>query len=186
MKHSYTVEDILSLYDERGDRNYGERISQSQHALQCAGLAKKERASDVMVAAALLHDVGHLIADLQDEHRFDIEIDDDGHESLGARVLAPIFGQEVARPVALHVMAKRWRCTTDPAYYETLSPTSRATLQVQGGLLSPGVAKRFEAHPGFKSALLLRSWDDEAKVDGLDSGKIRDYEELLTSLSSAR
>ena len=75
-----------------------------------------------MVAAALLHDVGHLIADLQDEHRFDIEIDD-GHESLGALALAPIFGPELARPGALHVMAKRLRCKTDPTYYQSLSPT---------------------------------------------------------------
>ncbi|MFZ1062123.1 MAG: HD domain-containing protein [Acidimicrobiales bacterium] len=161
-------------------------MSQTEHALQCAALAQKDGAPDTLVVAALLHDVGHLLADLQQEDRFDIEIDDDGHEGLGARALAPIFGQEVARPVALHVMAKRWRCTTDPEYYEHLSATSRATLLAQGGLLSADVAKRFESHPGFKSAVALRNWDEQAKVEGLDSGKIRDYEELLTRLASAR
>ena len=186
MKNNYTTEDLLSLYEEKGDGHYGERISQTEHALQCADLAKKDGAPEPLIIAALLHDVGHLLADLQNEERFDVELDDDGHEGLGARVLAPLFGQEVARPVALHVMAKRWRCTTDPDYYESLSATSRATLQALGGLLSPDVAKRFEAHPGFESALALRSWDEKAKVEGLDSGKIRDYEELLTRLSFAR
>lgn len=186
MKRTYTVEDLLSLYEEKGDGHYGEQISQTEHALQSAALAKKDRASDAMIAAALLHDVGHLLADLQNEDRFDIEIDDDGHESLGARVLGPIFGQKVAQPVALHVMAKRWRCTTDPNYFESLSPTSRASFTAQGGLLSPDVAKRFETHPGFKGAIALRAWDEDAKVEGLDAGKLRDYEELLTRLSSAR
>lgn len=186
MKHSHTVEELLSLYEEKGDGKYGEAISQTEHALQCAALAKKDGAPEAMIAAALLHDVGHLLADLQNEHRFDIEMDDDSHESLGARVLSPIFGPEVARPVALHVMAKRWRCTVDPDYYATLSATSRASLQAQGGLLSPDVAKRFEEHPGFQSALALRSWDEDAKVEGLDSGNLRDYEQLLTRLSSAR
>jgi phosphonate degradation associated HDIG domain protein len=186
MKHSYSIEDLLSLYEEKGDGHYGEVISQTEHALQCAALAQKHGAKDVLVVAALLHDVGHLLADLQQENRFEVEIDDDGHEGLGARALAPIFGQEVARPVALHVMAKRWRCTTDPDYYEQLSPTSRASLLAQGGLLSPDVAKRFESHPGFKSAVALRTWDDEAKVEGVDAGKIRDYEDLLSRLASAR
>jgi len=84
------------------------------------------------------------------------------------------------------VMAKRWRCTTDPEYYQTLSPASRASLQAQGGLLSPDVATRFEAHPGFESAVTLRSWDEDAKVEGLARGKMRDYEELLMRLSFSR
>jgi predicted HD phosphohydrolase len=185
MKDSYTVEDLLKLYEERGDGHYGQEIAQTEHALQCAALARRDGAPDEMIAAALLHDVGHLIANVQGEENFDLAGRDDGHEGLGGQVLLPIFGTNVARPVALHVMAKRWRCTTDPDYYEHLSPGSRATLEAQGGPLSPESRARFEAHQGFESALTLRSWDEDANVVGLDVGKMRDYKDLLTRLASS-
>jgi len=46
MKNNYTTEDLLSLYEEKGDGHYGERISQTEHALQCADLAKKDGAPE--------------------------------------------------------------------------------------------------------------------------------------------
>ena len=186
MKAPDSVEELFSLYERKGDKNYGEFITQTEHGLQCAALARRDGASDAMIAAALFHDVGHLVADVQGDVRFNLEIDDDDHEAVGARVLSPILGPAVAQPVALHVTAKRWRCTVDPAYYDTLSPTSRATLRAQGGLLSPDECTRFEAHPGFESALALRSWDDQGKVPGLHVGELRDYVGLVTALSDAR
>jgi phosphonate degradation associated HDIG domain protein len=179
------VEELFTLYEARGDEQYGEDITQTEHALQCAALARAAGASDALIAAALFHDVGHLVASERGDDEFDLDVDDD-HEALGARVLAPVLGPDVARPVALHVTAKRWRCARDPAYFEVLSPASRATLRAQGGPLDDEACGRFEAHPGFADAVALRTWDDAGKVPGLAVGRLRDYEDLVKQLVAAR
>lgn len=180
------VEELFALYESKGDGHYGEFITQTEHGLQCAALARLDGASDALIAAALFHDVGHLVADVQGDIRFDLEEEDDDHELIGAKVLSPILGPAVAQPVALHVTAKRWRCTVDLNYHAQLSPTSQATLKAQGGLLSTEECARFEAHPGFEAALALRTWDDTGKVPGLHAGTLRDYVGLVTALADAR
>jgi predicted HD phosphohydrolase len=40
----------------------GEPLSLLEHALQCAFLARRARASGAEVLAGLLHDIGHLVA----------------------------------------------------------------------------------------------------------------------------
>ena len=104
-------------------------------------------------------------------------------EAIGARILSPLFGPKVAQPVALHVTAKRWRCTREPSYYEDLSPTSKATLKAQGGLLSEEECQRFEAHPGFKDALRLRTWDDLGKDEEQTQPQLGEFRELLRRLA---
>jgi phosphonate degradation associated HDIG domain protein len=180
-----TTTQLLALYAERGNEPYGEAITQTEHALQCAALARAEGASDAMIAAALFHDVGHLVVGVQNEADFKMDEDDDDHEAIGARVLAPLFGPSVAGPVALHVTAKRWRCSTDPGYYDRLSEASKMTLKAQGGLLSDEECLRFEEHPGFPDALALRTWDDEGKIEDLDVGTLDDYVGLVNSLAEA-
>jgi predicted HD phosphohydrolase len=186
MKAPTTVEELFELYEARGHQHYGEFITQIEHALQCAALARSAGAGDELVIATLFHDVGHLVADVQGSERFKLDEDDDDHEALGARILSPLLGIAVAQPVALHVTAKRWRCTRDSLYHEILSPASQATLKAQGGLLNEDECVRFESHPGFLDALALRTWDDSGKTPGLDVGNLRDYEELVTRLAAAR
>jgi predicted HD phosphohydrolase len=61
MVHSAT-EHVIRLFEQRGQGRYGsEQVSQLQHALQCAVLAKRQGAGSAMIAAALLHDLGHII-----------------------------------------------------------------------------------------------------------------------------
>ena len=181
-----TVDDLFELYESRGDQSYGESITQIEHALQCAALARDAGASDALIVAALFHDVGHLARDLQGEPDFDLARDDDDHEAVGARLLAPLFGPRVAQPVALHVTAKRWRCTREPDYHDQLSRASRATLIAQGGLLSEEECLRFEQHPGFEDAVALRTWDDVGKVEGLEVGSLRMWEPLVRALAETR
>src|SRR5580692_7149338 len=145
-----SIEELFDLYERLGDRSYGESITQNEHALQCAALAR-----DALIIAALFHDVGHLALDVQGDHGFDLARDDDDHAARGARILAHLFGPRVAQPVALHVTAKRWRCTREPEYHERLSRASQATLIAQGGLLSEDECQRFEQHPGFEDAVAL-------------------------------
>ena len=55
------IDYTLELFQTRGGAAYlGEAISQREHALQTSNLAVCGQASDALVAAALLHDVGHL------------------------------------------------------------------------------------------------------------------------------
>jgi phosphonate degradation associated HDIG domain protein len=186
MNDPATVDELFELYERLGEQNYGESITQNDHALQCAALARDAGASDALIVAALFHDVGHLAIDVQGAPGFDLASHDDDHEARGARILAHLFGPSVAQPVALHVTAKRWRCTREPDYAERLSDASRATLIAQGGLLSEEECQRFERHPGFHDALALRTWDDTGKVEGLDVGGLRDWEPLVRSLPSTR
>ncbi len=173
---------VLELFDRLGCDTYGEAIDQRRHALQCASLATDAASPDALVAAALLHDIGHLLSgsDLPGVDRTAV---DDRHETVGARWVAPRFGPRAARAVALHVVAKRYRCTVDPAYRRALSPTSQATLMAQGGLLEADAVTRFEEHPGFTDALAVRDWDERAKdpereVPGFDT-----YEPVLQRLA---
>lgn len=181
-----TVDELFALYESMGDVHYGESITQLEHALQTAALAREASADSALIVAALFHDVGHLVVDVQANPSFDLERDDDNHEAVGARVLSPIFGASVAQPVALHVTAKRWRCAREPQYLSALSDASRATLAAQGGPLSDEACQRFEAHPGFHDALSLRAWDDTGKVLGLDVGTLRQYEGIVRTLAGLR
>jgi [1-hydroxy-2-(trimethylamino)ethyl]phosphonate dioxygenase len=180
-----STSDLFELYESKGHEPYGESITQIEHALQCAALARDENASDAMVVAALFHDVGHLVVAVQNGLDFAMDEVDDDHERVGARVLAPLFGPAVAQPVSLHVTAKRWRCTREPAYYDRLSEASKLTLKAQGGLLSDDECLRFEEHPGFPDALSLRTWDDEGKIVGLEVGTLDDYVGIVNSLAAA-
>jgi phosphonate degradation associated HDIG domain protein len=178
-----SVESLLDLYERRGDEHYGEDVTQHSHAVQCAVLASNDGAIDELVAAALLHDVGHLLAGDR-PMGWRNGVDDDRHEALGARALASLLGSGVAAPVALHVTAKRWRCAVDPSYLAALSDTSRATLVAQGGPLDDDECERFAKHPAFRDAVRLRGWDDAAKDPAAPAPSLRNYEPLLVDLAN--
>lgn len=59
------IETIVTLFNERGHSEYGgEGVTQLEHALQCATLAQQSGASDALITASLLHDIGHILHDL--------------------------------------------------------------------------------------------------------------------------
>jgi phosphonate degradation associated HDIG domain protein len=157
---------VLQLFADRGDSEYGgEAVTQREHALQSAALAEADGASSALIAAALLHDIGHLLHDLPADAP-DRGIDD-LHENSGAAWLQRHFGPAVAEPVKLHVAAKRYLCAVDAEYLGRLSPPSVQSLQLQGGAMSADEVRDFEQHPRFRDAVRLRHWDDTAKVAGL-------------------
>ena len=107
-----TVEQCIELLRDRGHSEYGgEPVTQLEHALQSALLAEQESASPELIAAALLHDIGHLLHALPDDAPDDGI--DDVHEELGYRYLTQIFPDAVTEPVRLHVPAKRYLCGKD-------------------------------------------------------------------------
>jgi phosphonate degradation associated HDIG domain protein len=153
---------VLALVRERGRERYGERVTQLDHALQCASLAAGEGAPDSLIAAALLHDYGHLIEDRG--HMAERDGRDGEHEAVGAAALAAWFGPAVTWPIALHVAAKRYLCAAEPGYLEALSSASRLSLKLQGGPLAPDEAAAFIARPFAADAVRLRRWDDWGKA----------------------
>ena len=151
-----TVESLADLLAGSAVDMYGgEAVTQLAHALQAAELAARDAAGEALVCAALLHDVGHLLAKT--------ETGDDRHEQIGAGLLATLFSRDVTEPVRLHVMAKRYLCTVEPDYFATLSRESVRSLALQGGLLSGTEAACFAALPHAEDAVRLRRWDDLAK-----------------------
>jgi phosphonate degradation associated HDIG domain protein len=172
------VDGILAAYAARGGERYGERVTQLDHALQCAQLAAAEGAPESLVLAALLHDYGHLI-----ENRgapAEARGVDGEHEALGAATLSLGFGEAVTRPIALHVAAKRYLCAAEPGYFASLSPASRLSLDLQGGVFSVAEAAAFAALPYASEATRLRRWDDDGKVAGMtDTPPLASYRDLL-------
>ena len=172
------VDEIFELFARRGGEAYfGELVSQLEHALQTVQQAEEAGAPDTLIAAALLHDIGHLL------HQLPEDIADHGvdgwHERVGARWLARYFPEAVTEPIRLHVAAKRYLCAVDAEYQRQLSAASIQSLALQGGPMSEAEVREFEAMPYVRDAVRLRRWDDQAKVIGWKTEDLTQYEPLL-------
>lgn len=168
------VQKIVDLFNEKGHSLYGgEAVTQMEHALQAATFAKKHKASDALITASLLHDIGHLLHALPDDAP-DHGVDD-LHEELAAIFLEKYFIKEVVEPVKLHVQAKRYLCFVDAGYYNTLSEPSRQSLALQGGIMNAEEAADFEKYENYKEAVLLRTWDDLAKDPTMQTDPIESF-----------
>lgn len=172
------VDEICALYEGQGGRLYGgERVTQLAHALQCAASAEAEDAPPALIAAALLHDIGHLIHGLGPKPA-DRGVDD-RHQVGGAEWLRRWFGAAVTEPIRLHVDAKRYLCAVEPGYFEMLSPASIWSLELQGGRFDAGGAELFIRAPHAAEAVRLRRWDEAAKVPELPTPDLRHYGRYL-------
>ena len=171
-----TVSQLFDILVAQGDGDYlGESISQLQHSLQCAHLARQDPtygSDKEVVLAALLHDVGRFIpAALKMEKM----VAPDGtyvgrasHEQLGEQYLRDIgYSDKVAQLVGAHVMAKRYLTAVDQTYYDGLSDSSKKTLVFQGGVFSPGQVQDAQEDPLLQAKLCIRRWDDQAKMTGI-------------------
>src|SRR5262249_12952640 len=88
------IDRLVALYAEQGRGAYfGEAVTQTEHALQCACLAAQSGVDDELIATALLHDIGHLLHGLPEDvagHGVDGR-----HEHGGAAWLERHFGPAV-------------------------------------------------------------------------------------------
>ncbi len=185
---SYTSDAIVDLIGDiflrRGADSYlGEQVTMSEHMLQAALLAELEGAGDELVAAALLHDIGHYTSEFG-ENSFAHGIDNH-HDAAGARVLEGHFPPVVIECVRLHVAAKRYLCATDPGYFGKLSPASVHTLSLQGGPMDAREVAVFAANPFHLPAIRVRIWDEGAKIAGLPTPTFSHYAPLLRRVATA-
>ena len=181
-RQDLTPETIVAFLGDivarRGEESYlGEPVTIGQHMLQAAHLAESEAAGDELVAAALLHDIGHYTNEFGEDY---IEQGiDNQHDEAGAEVLERFFPPRVTECVRLHVAAKRFLCATDPTYYGKLSDASVKTLALQGGPMSAFEAEAFRKHPHFEEAVRVRLWDEAAKAPGMRVPGFEHYTALL-------
>ena len=165
---SLTLSDICLLFARKGGRLYdGEGVTQLEHALQTASLAEGQGASSAVVAAALLHDLGHMLNDQGDTPT--LRGVDDLHQFAALPFLRTLYQDDVLVPIKLHVDAKRYLCATRPGYFDALSADSKRSLKLQGGEFSTRAADAFIAQPYAQDAVRVRLWDDQAKVAGLST-----------------
>ncbi len=173
------VDELAELMAARGGRNYGENISIAEHSLLTAASAESHGAPDALVAACLLHDVGHWLDEPDDEYGIH------SHGDTGADWVAKRWPAAVAEPVRLHVAAKRYLCATDPDYHDRLSPASQYTLTKQGGPMSAEEVAAFEARPHSDDAVQLRQWEDDfGKLSGRTIPPLSHFRPLLERLAT--
>jgi gamma-butyrobetaine dioxygenase len=165
---------ILEVLERLGGSAYhGEPVTQLEHALQAAAAAEQAGAASALVAAALLHDLGHLLPGEESAA---------AHEERGADWLARFYPPEVTEPIRLHVPAKRFLCFAEPGYWAGLSAASQASLAVQGGPFTAEEARGFGQRPHAEAALALRRWDEAAKEPGRVTPALGHYRPILEQL----
>ena len=132
-----------------------EGLSELDHGLQCADVLKAMAPEDLeLQVAGLVHDVGA---------GYGLDRD---HGRIGGQAVRGLLGDRIAELVRLHVDAKRYLVTSDPAYRARLSPVSLETLEHQGGGMSAIERAAFEASACHLDAIRLREADDLAKTPG--------------------
>lgn len=149
-----------------GNKPYalGENISQVSHAVQCANWSSMYNKNDWIVLGTLFHDIGHLV---DTKERMLINGVDHGaknHDIIGKNFLKKYGVPEVCYEiVGEHVNAKRYLCTIKKGYLDMLSPASKETFYLQGGLMSPFEVDKFKSHKFHALILQSRIFDDLGK-----------------------
>ena len=184
------VDAIAELFASAGAADYlGEPVTVATHLLQTGALAEEAGAPSALVAAALLHDVGHLrgadalVDGIELSGRELMAGTDNNHGERGAQWLASLrFPASVTEPVRLHVAAKRYLCAAEPSYFGQLSEASVYTLSVQGGPMTDAEARAFEREPHAADAIAVRRWDDQAKDASAATVGFPHFRALLSGL----
>ena len=176
-----SVDEVFAVLARGGGAAYfGEPVTVLEHSLQAAWFIQRGGGEATLIAAALLHDLGHLLhAEGEDAATRGL---DTRHEELGVAALGQHLPASVLDPIRLHVAAKRYLCFAEPRYLAALSPASQESLALQGGPMNGAEAKDLLALPHARQAIALRRADDAAKIHELQVPGLDSYRSLTIGL----
>ena len=175
------VDYIHDIFRRRGREEYlGESVTMEQHMLQAAHFARLADEPEVVVVAALLHDIGHFTSEFGSYSPDDTT--DKHHEDAGADILQSFFPLLVSDCARYHVAAKRYLCATTPDYFDRLSAASVHTLELQGGPMSIDEVAEFEKNPFLQQIINVRFYDEAGKVPDLETEPFTHYLPMLRRL----
>ena len=169
------------IFERRGDEEYlGEPVTMAEHMLQSAHFAEQANEPDIVVDAALLHDIGHITSEFGMFSMDDTE--DRYHETAGADILRAFFPELVVDCVRHHVAAKRYLCATDEDYFGRLSDASVHSLNLQGGPMSAEEVADFERNQNVDEIVRVRRYDDMGKLANFETKSFADYRPLVQKI----
>ena len=174
----HIVDKIINNFQSKKNFYIGEKVTISDHMIQTAMLAEKNRSSKSLICACLLHDYGHFV--IEDPDLLVLKSLDGKHEDVGFDFLKDYFKPEVTEPIKLHIQAKRYLCR-NKSYWNILSEASKVSLKLQGGIMSDDEAKKFSSLKFHDDAILLRKYDEDGKMPNIKMKKIEDYRNLINS-----
>lgn len=153
---------IGDIFERCGGQAYlGEPVTMAEHMLQAATLAQNKGMPEEIIAAALLHDIGHFTGELGTFSMTDTR--DRFHEESGADILDGFFPSVITDCIRYHVAAKRYLCATSSEYFDCLSSASVHSLNLQGGPMCSEEVAEFEKNPNLKQIIQVRYLDDAGK-----------------------
>ncbi|MDC1279713.1 HD domain-containing protein [Pelagibacteraceae bacterium] len=172
------IDQIVFNFTNNKSLYIGEGLTMSEHMIQTAMLAEKDKCSEDIICASLLHDYGHFI--IEDPSQLVSDKINGKHEIIGANYLKKFFHQNIIEPILLHVEAKKY-LARNKKYFNNLSNASKISLKLQGGAMSNLEAKKFEQNKNYENAIKLRRFDESAKQKNIKIKIIEDYKGLLSS-----
>lgn len=172
---------LEDIFERRGGEEYlGEPVTMAEHMLQGATIAERNGQSELIIVAALLHDIGHFTSEFGTFSMDDTE--DRFHEDAGADVLQDYFPTLVTDCVRYHVAAKRYLCATRPFYFDKLSKASVHSLNLQGGAMSDDEVTEFEKNPNLKEIIAVRFLDDAGKYADMETPAFSHFSHMVQKI----
>ena len=172
------IDQIVFSFTNNKSLYIGEDLTISEHMIQTAMIAEKNKCSNDLICSSLLHDYGHFI--IEDPKQLVNDKIDGKHEIIGANYLKKFFHCKIIEPILLHVDAKKY-LARNKKYFDDLSEASKISLKLQGGIMSEYEVKQFEQNKNYKNAIKLRRFDEDAKKQNIKIKNIKDYKKLLIS-----
>ena len=84
-------------------------------------------------------------------------------ELIYYRFLKNFFEPSISKPILLHVEGKRYLCSINKDYYNSLSEASQTSFKIQGGSMSLEECQKFRNTTYYNYAVKLREIEDLSK-----------------------